>query len=105
MDLKKAYYYIVCLASLFVLMWGVVDLTSAVIGLASARLPSAALEQLSPPYSEKESESSLDTYYQKKMLYDRLADSLARIVISGLVFAYSRTRVNRLEKPDCRQAS
>lgn len=86
MDLKKAYYYIICLVSLFVLMWGIADLASASVGLAMARIPA-------PVTLEKESEPSLDIYYQKKMLYDRLADSLARIVISGLVFAYSRKRV------------
>jgi len=96
MDLKKGYYYIICLISLFVLMWGLVDLASASIGLAAARASTATFEMQTAP--EKESEPSLDTYYQKKMLYDRLSDSLARIVIAGLVFGYSRVKVNQLEK-------
>ncbi|OGB89003.1 hypothetical protein A2625_04680 [candidate division WOR-1 bacterium RIFCSPHIGHO2_01_FULL_53_15] len=92
MDLKKAYYYIICLASLFVLFWGLVDLSGAAVGLAMAR---PSIEQPAPP--SPEGDQSLDLYYQKKILYDRLSDGLARIVIAGLVFAYSRGRVNKLE--------
>jgi hypothetical protein len=95
MDFKKAYYYVICLAALFVLMWGVVDLASASIGLSTARLPSTSMGGSSP---EKESEPTLDIYYQRKMLYDRLFDSLARIVVSGLVFTFCRFKVDRLEK-------
>jgi hypothetical protein len=95
MDLKKAYYYIICLVALFVFFWGIVDLSGSVIGLSTARPLGASLEQAAPPASE--SDQSLDVYYQKKMLYDRLSDSLARIVIAGLVFAYCRNKVNQLE--------
>lgn len=98
MDLKKAYYYIICLASLFILMWGLVDLASVSVGLISARVPSVSLEQTAPAAPGKEGEPFLDIYYQRKMLYDRLSDSLARVIISGLIFAYSRIQVNRLEK-------
>lgn len=92
MDLKKAYYYIICLAALFVLMWGVVDLASASFGLIGSRGSAITLPV------EKEGEASLDSYYQRKMLYDRLTDSLARVIFAGLVFAYSRVQVSRLEK-------
>lgn len=94
MDFKKAYYYIICLAALFVLAWGLVDFSSASIGLVMNRTPSAQL----PVSPEKESEPYLEMYYQKKMLYDRLWDSLARIVISGLIFSYSRIKAGQLEK-------
>jgi hypothetical protein len=90
MDPKKVYYYIICLVALLVLFWGAVDLTSSLIGLAGAR----------PTHSPSigEGDQSMDLYYQKKMLYDRLSDSLARIIIAGLVFGYSRIKINRLEK-------
>lgn len=97
MDLKRTYYYIICLAALFVLAWGVVDLTSAATGLIMSR-SSVSLEQSAPATTEKEGEPYLEMYYQKKMLYDRLWDSLARIVIAGAIFTYSRVKVNRLEK-------
>jgi hypothetical protein len=96
MDLKKAYYYVICLAALFILAWGVVDLTSTASGLLMNRSSSAQLEQEVP--SEKAGEPFLEIYYQKKMLYDRLWDSLARIVVAGAIFAYSRIKVSRLEK-------
>lgn len=98
MDLKKAYYYIICLAALLVLSWGIVDFSGASIGLIVNRNPSVASEQSPPPSSDKESDAYLDSYYQKKMYYDRLWDSLARIVVAGVVFAYCRVKVNRLEK-------
>jgi len=95
MDLKKLYYYLICLVSLFVLAMGAVDLTSSGIGLLTTRLSAPPME-IAPPSSE--GEPGLDLYYQKRMLYDRLSDSLARIIISGLVFVYSRSKVNQLEK-------
>ena len=95
MDLKKAYYYLICLVALFVLFWGIVDLSGSVIGLSTTRPIGAALEQAAPP--SPEGDQSLDVYYQKKLLYDRLSDSLARIIIAGLVFAYCRNKVKQLE--------
>jgi hypothetical protein len=94
MNLKKAYYYVICLVALFVLFWGVVDLSGSVIGLSTARPIGSALGQAAPPSPD---DQSLDVYYQKKMLYDRLSDSLARIIISGLVFVYCRKKADRLE--------
>jgi len=94
MDLKKAYYYVICLVALFVLFWGVVDLSGSIVGLSTARPVGASLGQGMP--AAPESDQSLDIYYQKKMLYDRLSDSLARIVIAGLVFYYSRRKVDQL---------
>jgi hypothetical protein len=96
MDLKKIYYYIICLVALFVLFWGLVDLAGAVAGLSTARL-SPSIEQPIPGASETPAEQSLDMYYQRKMFGDRLVDSLARIIIAGAVFAYSRIKVGRLE--------
>jgi len=95
MDLKKIYYYLICLVSLFIFFWGLVDLSGTVAGFSSAKT-AYIMDQPSDAPSGG-SEQSLDMYYQKKMLNDRLADSLARVIISGLVFAYSKARVNRLE--------
>jgi len=63
--------------------------------LTTTRPIGATLGQALPP--SPDGDQSLDVYYQKKMLYDRLSDSLARIVIAGLVFAYCRNKVNQLE--------
>jgi hypothetical protein len=92
MDLKKAYYYVICLVALFVFFWGLVDLTGAAVGLTIAR-PSATIEQTGAP----EGDQSLDAYYQKKILFDRLSDGLARVIVAGLVFAYCRSKVSKLQ--------
>lgn len=92
MDLKKAYYYIICLAAALVFAWGAVDFTSAAVGLAANRGPQVSLEQSPPLAADKDGEPGLEMYYQKKILYDRLVDSLARLLISGLIFTYSRKR-------------
>ncbi|MBU0672052.1 MAG: hypothetical protein KJ732_03380, partial [Candidatus Margulisbacteria bacterium] len=100
LDLKKLYYYVICVMAFFVLMWGVVDLTSSSIGIFNLR---SATPSLSLPAEEQQivpekGDQFFDTYYQSKMLNDRFWDSLARILISGLIFAYCRFTVNKLEK-------
>ena len=97
MDLKKAYYYIICLTALFVLFWGIVDLSSSTIGLVANRDSTPQLDQPSPAPADSDTGPFLESYYQKKMLYDRLWDSLARIVVSGAVFAVCRLKVAKLE--------
>ncbi len=93
MDLKKAYYYIICLVALFVLLWGAVDLIGAGAGLVTAR-DNAPAGQMQLP-QDSAADQSMDVYYQRRMLGDRLIDSLARIVVSGLVFAYCRVKVEK----------
>jgi hypothetical protein len=88
MDLKKTYYYLICLAALFFLFWGAVDLTSSAIGLVVSRSSSPAASQL----TDQPSEQYLEAYYQKKMLVDRLWDSVARVAFAGGVFLYCRKR-------------
>lgn len=97
MDLKKAYYYIICLVSLFVLLWGAVDLTSATVGLAMNSGSTVSLERSASAPMDPGGEPMMDMFYQKKMLYDRLWDSLARVVVAGLIFGYSRVKVSQLE--------
>ncbi|MBN3033123.1 MAG: hypothetical protein JW873_03415 [Candidatus Saganbacteria bacterium] len=95
MNLQRAYYYIICLVALFVLFWGLVDLSGATVGLVMTRGTAFSVNQPAAPFADNE--QSLDVYYQKKMLYDRLSDSLARIIFAGLVFAYCRGKVTKLE--------
>ncbi|MFH1387179.1 MAG: hypothetical protein ABIH50_05900 [bacterium] len=96
MDLKKTYYYIICLAALFVLLWGVIDFAGAGVGLLFNHPVSTVAD--SAGSFDKDSAPSLETYYQKKILYDRLSDSLARILVSGLLFGYARLKVEKIEK-------
>lgn len=99
LELKKVYYYAICIMTFFVLMWGTVDLVSSSAGLlnigAASSLTAPPGEGMGP--SEK-GEQLFDSYYQKKMLLDRFWDSLARMVVSGIIFAYFRITVNKLEQ-------
>lgn len=100
LDTKKIYYYVICVMAFFVLMWGCVDLTSSSIGLYNIRGAEQLLSgpSLGAPITPEKGDQFFDTYYQKKMLQDRFYDSLARILISGLIFVYCRFTVNKLEK-------
>jgi hypothetical protein len=100
LEFKKVYYYAICLIAFFVLMWGVIDMVSSSLGIVNissplSTLPPSAEESALP--NEKGGEQFLDVFYQKKMLYDRFGDSLARIIVSGIIFAYSRYKVSKLE--------
>ena len=101
LDLKKAYYYVICIIAFFVLMWGMVDLASSSLGIMNIQGAAITLspEGEEPGQEAEQGEQFFDAYYQKKMLYDRFLDSLARIFISGLIFSYFRIRVHLLEKP------
>ena len=98
MDLKKAYYYIICLAAILIFSWGLVDLAGSAAGLVANRTAAVAIAPLSVEQPLKESEPYLDLYYQKRALYDRLWDSLARLVVAGAIFTYSRRKVEKNEK-------
>ena len=100
LDFKRIYYYAICIMAFFVLMWGTIDLASTSMGLYNIR---GAGSSLSAPPGEaplpaEKGEQFFDAYYQKKMLYDRLWDSLSRILIAGIIFGYYRYTVNKLEK-------
>ena len=100
LDHKKIYYYVICVMAFFVLMWGTVDLVSSSIGLISIRGVSSSLSAPTEeiPLPVEKGEQFFDSYYQKKMLLDRLWDSFARILVSGIIFAYCRYTINKLEK-------
>ncbi|MDD4178808.1 MAG: hypothetical protein PHH14_02005 [Candidatus Margulisbacteria bacterium] len=93
MNLKKAYYYIICLSALLILFWGVVDLSGAAVGQLISRGQAVSIDQPNASPGDQ----SLDAYYQKKIFNDRLSDSLARIIVAGLVFGYCRKQVDKLE--------
>lgn len=100
LDLRRIYYYVICAMAFFVLMWGIIDLASSSIGLISIRGASSAISAPagSVPLSTEKGEQFFDAYYQKRMLADRLWDSLARILVSGIIFGYCRYTVAKLEK-------
>lgn len=89
LDFKKIYYYTICLIAFFVIMWGAIDTLSASISLINIMLTQGAL-----PVS---GDIPFDQYYQNKMSWDRLFDSLSRLLIAGLFFAYAKWRLNKLE--------
>lgn len=100
LDIKRIYYYVICVMAFFVLMWGMVDLASTSMGLYNIRGAGSSLSAPSGGASlpAEKGEQFFDAYYQKKMLYDRLWDSLSRILIAGIIFGYCRYTVNKLEK-------
>ena len=80
-DLNKAYYYIICLIAVFILLWGAIDLASATTSFFfSGTLPSP--------------DQQAEMIYQKRVAQDRIFDSLARIIISGAVFVYCRKKIS-----------
>ncbi|OGB88215.1 hypothetical protein A3H38_00510 [candidate division WOR-1 bacterium RIFCSPLOWO2_02_FULL_46_20] len=104
LDLKRVYYYVICAMAFFVLMWAAVDLSSASIGFINLKAP--ASENIAPteetPIPVEKGDQFFDSYYQKKMLGDRFWDSLARLLVSSIIFGYCRFTVNNLEKETSR---
>jgi hypothetical protein len=99
---KKIYYYVICAVTLFVLMWGTVDVISSVLSITIFKPASVSLEIPGGPQSAAEgkggvSEPSFDEYYQGRMALDRVGDSLARIIVAGIIFAYAGYRIRELE--------
>ena len=82
LDYKKIYYYIIALITFFVLLWGTIDLLSASAGMIADKNPAPGPEE----------------YYQLKITQDRIFDSLARMLVSGVVFAYARFKIYKLER-------
>lgn len=99
LDLKKTYYYVIAAMAFFILMWGVIDLASSAAGILIARQDYASIGAPTDAAqdSPEKSEQFFDAFYQKKMLYDRLWDSVARVLVAGAIFAYFRSAANKLE--------
>jgi len=92
-SIKLIYQYVVCLVALLILLWGVVDIVSASVSLVTAKAQPASFDMMPPDSGNnltggdiKGVEPSIEDYYQKRMVMDRVGDSLARILVSGLVF-------------------
>lgn len=101
LDIKRIYYYVICSMAFFVLLWGTVDFVSSSFGLI--RMPSSPTISAegtteNSPMSVDKGDQYFDSYYQNKMLADRLWDSLARIIVGGAIFVYCRKTVDKLEK-------
>jgi len=102
LTVKKVYYYVVCAVTLFVLMWGTVDVISSVLSISIFKAPSVSLEAPSGPQSGAEgkggaAEPFFDEYYQSRMAFDRIGDSVARIIVAGILFSYAGFRIRELE--------
>lgn len=100
---NKIYYYVICTLAFFVLMWGVIDLTSSTLNLFILN-PVASQPEMMPGDGMSSDEMGgtikapmVEDYYQRRMMMDRFGDSLARVLISGIIFAYARFRIYKLE--------
>jgi hypothetical protein len=102
LTIKKVYYYVVCLITLFVLMWGMVDVVSSALSLTVFKPPTLGVEPMGPQGGAGAAEGqasgpSFDEYYQGRMAVDRIGDSLARILVAAAIFTYASYRVKELE--------
>lgn len=88
-EYKKIYYYVICLIVFFVFLWGAIDFASA----GTSFLLNRHYED--PP---TEGGAPLDEYYNRRMTSERISDGLVRIIICGVIFIYSRKKINQLEE-------
>ncbi|MFH1709607.1 MAG: hypothetical protein ABH860_00875 [bacterium] len=100
--MKKVYYYVICAVTLFVLMWGAVDIISSALSLSVFKPPSVGLEASAGAPSGAEGKAGItepffDEYYQSRMAFDRMGDSAARIIVAGIIFSYAGFRIRELE--------
>lgn len=97
----KPYYYIICLITLIVLMWGMIDTVSAIgsVTLGPALFPgiSEVPSTESGDVVGRDSGVPFENYYNKRLTFDRLLDSISRILVSGIIYAYARYRITKLE--------
>ena len=103
--IKQIYYYVVCLVSLVILLWGVVDVLSSTVSLIAFKPSMTSYEPMPsgeglPGGDIKGVEPSIEDFYQKRMVLDRVGDSFARILVSGLVFGYFSLKLKGLEKEE-----
>lgn len=101
---KKIYYYVICALTLFVLMWGTVDVISSVLSITLFKPPSISLEMSSGQKGSTigaegkgMAEPFFEEYYQSRMTFDRIGDSLARILVAGGLFLYASFRIKEIE--------
>ena len=99
--IKKIYYYVICAMTLFVLLWGAVDVISSLLSISVFKAPAIGLESPSGSQSGGEgkagNEPFFEEYYQSRMMFDRVGDSIARILVAGCIFLYSSYRIKEIE--------
>jgi hypothetical protein len=83
-------------------MWGTVDVISSILSMTVFKSPSVSLEAPAGPQSGGDAKSGaaepfFDEYYQGRMAFDRIGDSVARIIVAGIIFAYAGFRIRELE--------
>lgn len=105
---KKIYYYVVCAVTLFVLMWGAVDVVSSILSATVLKPPSVSLDAssgeqggaMAGPGGKNMAAPSFDEFYQGQMTMDRMVDSLARLLIAGGLFLYASSKVREIESKE-----
>lgn len=98
-SVKKMYYYVICGITLFILLWGAVDVVSSVLSITIFKGPSIGLDMPGAPGVEGKADAqpAMDEYYQGRMAMDRIGDSTARLLVAGCVFLYTSMKVKELE--------
>ncbi len=107
---KKVYYYVICAVTLLVLMWGAVDVVSSILSLTIFKGPSMSMDIPGGPQSTGlstegkggggDQPAAFDEYYQSRMIFDRMGDSVARILVAGVLFIYAGSRIRDLESKE-----
>jgi hypothetical protein len=106
-SVKKVYYYVICATTLFILLWGAIDVASAALSLTAFKGPTTGMDMSAGgPQSgmagdaRAAAEPMMDEYYQSRMAMDRMGDSLARLLVAGSVFLYASMKVRELESKE-----
>ena len=87
-------------------MWGMIDVVSSTVSYVVFKPPEITMGSPTAPKDSLSSETKgaiepfIDEYYQRRMIFDRLGDSIARILVSGIIFAYFSYRLRALERAE-----
>lgn len=103
LNIKLLYYYVISAIVFVILLWGVLDFTSTIGSLLLNRQDAAIknLETLRPETGNNDAsgpELNLSDAYQKKFIYDRIIDSLMRIIIPGTIFFFCQRQIKSIEE-------
>ena len=103
---KKVYYYVICTFTLFILMWGTVDVASSIISFFVFRPPDISMDSPTaskgnvPSDAKGMTDPFVDDYYQSRMIFDRMGDSLARMIVAGSLFAFFSLKIKEMERAE-----
>ena len=98
---KKIYIYVLAVIAFFILLWGAIDTVSAGLGLALIRPQTSAASigiEEGVIGAATEGEVSIEALYQRRMFFERIADSLARLAVGGGVFIFLSFKIKKEEK-------